>query len=73
MNLTNERLNEFERLLDDMSRGFGRKRSTTDLRAPAGSGQQRANASGTGCAGVLSLALVLGFVFAMTWLILTHV
>jgi hypothetical protein len=67
-------LDEFERILNDMNQGFGRKRSATGLRAPADFGRRREDASAMrSCVGVVAIALILGFIFSMTWLILTHV
>jgi hypothetical protein len=75
MNLTNEPSNEFEKLFLNMLRASGPLRSTTDQRVPADSGQRKDSASGmkSDWTAAVVLAILLGFMFAMSWLFLTHV
>ena len=75
MILTNEPSTPFEKLFLDILRASGPLRSTTDPRVPADSGQRKDSASGmkSDWTAAVVLAILLGFLYAMSWLFLTHV
>lgn len=67
--------NPFEEILKGMLQDSGHEKSDTVQPAPADSVQQKP-ATGTPSnpwSGVVTVALILGFLFAIAWLVITHV
>lgn len=75
MNLTNERSSAYDEIWNAMFRVAGQSKLDTDQRAPADSVQRRGSASGmrSNWEPVVTVALILGFLWGLAWLILTHV